>query len=587
MPRCGDHTRRLQRLRSAGLAAILSAVMLGTGGVSEASAQARTLKLYFTHTRESIEIVYKRNGSYVGSALRDLNRFLRDWRRNEATKMDPELFDLLWEMQQEFGGGTINVVSAYRSPATNAMLRSRSRGVAKTSQHMAGRAIDFYIKGANLAKLRAAGMKRQVGGVGYYPTSGSPFVHMDTGSVRAWPRMSRAELTRVFPDGKTLHLPSDGKPLAGYAEAQRLEKEGKLTKLRDGGGGGGNIFAALFSGGSGGADEEGDDETITPAARTRRPTETRRPTQVAAVRRPDPAPAAPSRPANNGNDGNNSGNEGGGFFRQLPSVSLGGLIGRSRDETPAEQPSVQPVALPDNPLTAVATEPAPAPAAVPTPPPAPTPAPPPEVAEPVEDRPIIVAALPPQRPAPRRTPAEAPAGIAAREASGTADDGLGAAATALGYARDEGTIGTSASPQSAVAAIIPRPADVGAPSRRPELRAAPTGGAPATGAAAPAATLAAAPSEPAPQGLTGDAVAALMTPIYDADPVLISNRSDLSGQDFADLVAPDRRTAAADGVLLAQGFLGSAKPIGEGGTDWLDTDRFTGTRVTVFASPRS
>ena len=199
-----------------------------------AAAANRTLDLYFTHTKERLKIVYKRNGAYVPSALRDLNRFLRDWRRNEATKMDPELFDLIWEVQQEFGGKTIHVVSAYRSPATNSMLRKRSRGVAKNSQHMAGKAIDFYIKGAKISKVREEGIKRQVGGVGYYPSSRSPFVHMDTGRVRAWPRMSHGQLARLFPDGKTLHVPSNGKPLKGYKEAQALEKAGKLQKLKGG-----------------------------------------------------------------------------------------------------------------------------------------------------------------------------------------------------------------------------------------------------------------------------------------------------------------------------------------------------------------
>jgi hypothetical protein len=89
---------------------------------------------------------------------------------------------------------------------------------------MQGKAMDVYIPGVPLATLRAAAMRHQVGGVGFYPTSGSPFVHMDTGGVRAWPRMTRAQLERVFPDGKTLHLPVDGKPLSDsgrrYAMAQ-------------------------------------------------------------------------------------------------------------------------------------------------------------------------------------------------------------------------------------------------------------------------------------------------------------------------------------------------------------------------------
>ncbi len=191
-----------------------------TGLSSAATAETRSLKLYNNHTGERATIAFKRNGRYIQSGLRDLNQFLRDWRRNEATKMDPELFDLIWKVYRESGSSDyIHVVSGYRSPATNNMLRSRSRGVAKKSQHMRGKAMDFFIPGANLAKLRAIGLREQVGGVGYYPTSGSPFVHMDTGNVRHWPRMTRQQLARVFPNGRTIHIPSDGKPMPGYKQA--------------------------------------------------------------------------------------------------------------------------------------------------------------------------------------------------------------------------------------------------------------------------------------------------------------------------------------------------------------------------------
>jgi hypothetical protein len=99
------------------------------------------------------------------------------------------------------------------------MLRRRSGGVARFSQHMLGHALDFYIPGIQLEQVREIGLRMQRGGVGFYPTSGSPFVHMDTGGVRMWPRMTHEELARVFPDGRTVHIPSDGKPLPGYALA--------------------------------------------------------------------------------------------------------------------------------------------------------------------------------------------------------------------------------------------------------------------------------------------------------------------------------------------------------------------------------
>lgn len=234
----------------------------------EAAGQTRTLKLYFIHTQEKASITFKRNGRYDAKGLQEINRFLRDWRRNEPTKMDPRLLDLVWEVYQKSGSRDyIHVVSAYRSPATNGMLRSRSKGVAKKSQHMLGKAMDFYLPDVKLKNLREIGMKFQVGGVGYYPTSGSPFVHMDVGGVRAWPRMSRTELARLFPDGKTMHVPADGKPLPGYelAVADYKRRVGdSAIEVAGGGAKGpgdkdtkrkGNLFAMLFGGG-GDEDEE-------------------------------------------------------------------------------------------------------------------------------------------------------------------------------------------------------------------------------------------------------------------------------------------------------------------------------------------
>ncbi|KFC69744.1 putative exported protein [Devosia sp. LC5] len=202
------------------VAALMSiTVILPQAVVPAHAATERAIYLYYTHTKETARIVFKRNGQYVQSGLNELNYFLRDWRRNEPARMDPRLFDLVWEVYQEVGATQpINVVSAYRSPKTNEMLRATSSGVAENSQHTKGHAMDFFIPGIPLSKLRAVAMRKQVGGVGFYPTSGSPFVHLDTGSVRAWPRMTRAQLKDIFPDGRTMHVPTDGKPLSqeGY-----------------------------------------------------------------------------------------------------------------------------------------------------------------------------------------------------------------------------------------------------------------------------------------------------------------------------------------------------------------------------------
>ena len=185
------------------------------------AASDRTLSFHNLHTGETVTATFKRDGRYLNQGLAELNYVLRDWRQDEATEMDPRLFDLVWEVYQQTGSTQpINVISGYRSPTTNEMLRSQSNGVAQNSQHIRGNAMDVQFPDVDLATLRNVALRMQIGGVGYYPSSGSPFVHIDTGSVRHWPRMSRSQLAAVFPDGHTLHVPSDGTPLPGYNEAQ-------------------------------------------------------------------------------------------------------------------------------------------------------------------------------------------------------------------------------------------------------------------------------------------------------------------------------------------------------------------------------
>ncbi|WP_419694622.1 DUF882 domain-containing protein [Mesorhizobium muleiense] len=249
------------------LAAVILAFGFLTAAATGASAQTRSLKLYNLHTKEKAEIVFKRGGRYDQGGLKKINVILRDWRRNEPTKMDPRLLDLVWEAYRQSGARDyIQVVCGYRSSSTNSMLRSRSRGVAKKSQHTLGKAMDFYIPGVPLKKLRDIGLRMQGGGVGYYPRSGSPFVHMDVGNVRHWPGISRQELARVFPNGKTLHVPSDGKPLPGYSQALASYKARKgagapAIEMASAGGGAkrsGGLLAALFGGGEDEADDSAD-----------------------------------------------------------------------------------------------------------------------------------------------------------------------------------------------------------------------------------------------------------------------------------------------------------------------------------------
>jgi hypothetical protein len=135
------------------------------------------------------------------------------------------------------------------------MLRRRSSGVARFSQHMLGHAMDFFIPGVPLEQIRFAGLRLQRGGVGFYPTSGSPFVHLDTGSIRHWPRMTHDQLARVFPDGRTVHVPTDGNPLKGYELARAdIEKRGNgddaSTVSKP------SLFARLFRGGKSSEEDE-------------------------------------------------------------------------------------------------------------------------------------------------------------------------------------------------------------------------------------------------------------------------------------------------------------------------------------------
>ncbi|MGD9545184.1 MAG: DUF882 domain-containing protein [Methylocystis sp.] len=234
-----------------------------------ANGDTRTIHLFHAHTHESISATYLVNGQYDPNVLQQLNWFLRDWRRDEPTNMDPRLFDVVWEAYRSAGGGEqfVHVVSAYRSPETNAMLRSRSRAVAKYSQHMLGKAMDTTMPGMPMSQIREIGMRMQRGGVGYYPTAGTPFVHLDVGNVRHWPRMHYDELARLFPDGKTVHLPTNNQPLARYDEARaEIEARGNgayvVTPRRTAR----NFFAMLFGGGG----EEDDSEAAAPAPSTRK-----------------------------------------------------------------------------------------------------------------------------------------------------------------------------------------------------------------------------------------------------------------------------------------------------------------------------
>ena len=152
---------------------------------TDSKTDERQLSFYHTHTYESLTVTYSREGQYVPSALAELNHFLRDFRTDDVANMDPALFDILFDIQIESGStGTYQIISAYRSPATNEMLRDKSNGVARNSQHLLSKAVDVRLTDIDTAELRDVALSLQRGGVGYYEES--DFVHVDTGRVRRW-----------------------------------------------------------------------------------------------------------------------------------------------------------------------------------------------------------------------------------------------------------------------------------------------------------------------------------------------------------------------------------------------------------------
>ena len=297
--------RPLRAASCVGLATFGLIVSSDTLQTVVANGDTRSIYLKHTHRDDEITVTFKRNGRYDEDGLKKLNYFLRDWRNDDQTRMDPQLFDILWEVTREVNTKEpIRIVSSYRSPQTNAMLRRRSRGVAQFSQHTLGKAIDFNIAGVSVEELRVAGLRLQRGGVGYYPGS---FVHVDVGSVRHWPRMTHDQLARVFPNGRTVHVPSNGQPLSGYALALAdIEKRGSsgpsglsLAAARNSGAIGDeriaaagkpkpNIFAKMF-GFSTDEDEEEDAATPPPGTRV---AAAARPAEETRVPLPQARPAA-------------------------------------------------------------------------------------------------------------------------------------------------------------------------------------------------------------------------------------------------------------------------------------------------------
>ena len=216
------------------------AAVLAAFGTVQGIAQngSRTISLYDIHTKETATILFKKDGKYVEAGLAQVNHIMRDWRRNEEIKMDPALIDLLWEVHAELGSKEpIHIICGYRSKATNEMLRRSVGGQASESRHILGKAADVHFPDVDMKKVRYSGLIHERGGVGYYPTSAIPFVHLDTDRVRAWPRVPRYELALLFPAGHTQHVAADGGPISKddvrVAQAKYLDLAVQVAAFHD------------------------------------------------------------------------------------------------------------------------------------------------------------------------------------------------------------------------------------------------------------------------------------------------------------------------------------------------------------------
>lgn len=190
------HTRR--KIFQLGLGLATAGAATALPGVAKASINfefprarpaslegGRTLQVVNLHTGEKVSATYWENGQYLTDGLSELNHVLRDHRTGDVIDMDPSLMDLLVNLRERLGSGeAFHIISGYRSPKTNAMLRSSSSGVAKKSFHMLGQAVDIRLPDRSSSDIRRVAMAMERGGVGYYPKS--DFVHIDTGHVRSW-----------------------------------------------------------------------------------------------------------------------------------------------------------------------------------------------------------------------------------------------------------------------------------------------------------------------------------------------------------------------------------------------------------------
>ena len=183
------HERHMTRRRVLqwGAVGLFSAAIPGRGfaGVREFWSPEKSLSFYNTHTGEELEVVYWSRGEYKKQALADIDHILRDHRTDQVKAIDIRLLDLAHALGERLGDqGPFHIISGYRSPKTNALLRAGGNGVATKSLHLQGKALDIRLPNTDLPVLHRVAVDLKGGGVGYYP--GPNFVHIDVGQVRYW-----------------------------------------------------------------------------------------------------------------------------------------------------------------------------------------------------------------------------------------------------------------------------------------------------------------------------------------------------------------------------------------------------------------
>jgi uncharacterized protein YcbK (DUF882 family) len=156
-----------------------------SGAIQRLKSPTRNISLYNTHTNESLDVCYCRHGKYLAGALKAVNHIMRDHRTGDIKSIDPRLIDYLYAIANKLQVRVpFHIISGYRSPATNSLLRKRSKRVAKNSLHVKGQAIDIRLPGSKIKTLRRVAVDLKRGGVGYYPRY--DFVHVDVGPLRYW-----------------------------------------------------------------------------------------------------------------------------------------------------------------------------------------------------------------------------------------------------------------------------------------------------------------------------------------------------------------------------------------------------------------